>query len=503
MRVPILIVAAVVIAFGGTLWAPFHYDDFGMLADPAITSADGWRDVWRFTQTRPLTYFSFWANYALGGESPRGFHAVNLLVHLASSVLLWLCLSRLVTRQAALIAAMIFGLHPVQTEAVAYVFARGTLLATMFCIGALYAWIRGRHWLCVGLFILGMLSKEECAAFPALLALMHVTMSRNRAERPPIAAMFAISLALVARVAYATVVIPGSGAGTQAGITPLAYLLTQGWAILRYVQLFAVPVGFTVDPQIDVVADWRGVLCWGAILFTCVVAARFAERLGAGLWLIAGLLLLLPTSSIFPAQDLAADRRLYLPMICFATAAAQVLRRTEFPILLVAGACVMALFSAARTEVWASEASLWEDAMRQAPAKLRPRLQLARVSEPATAIRLLEEARISAPGNADVASELGRAYLMSGDSSNALKEFGRAVALRPNDALAINNRGVALSRLALREPAAADFRRAIEIDPCYFDARLNLRKSGIESTLPDSCRISDRQRQLWKESSPR
>lgn len=503
MRVSILIVVAVLIAFGGTLWAPFHYDDFGMLADPSISSADGWREVWRFTQTRPLTYLTFWANYSLGGESPGGFHAVNLAVHLISSVLLWSCLSRLVIRQAALIAAMIFALHPVQTEAIAYVFARGTLLATMFCIAALYAWIRGRHWLCVGLFALGMLSKEECAAFPALLALLHVTMSRNRAERPPIAAMFAISLALVARVAHAAAVIPGSGAGTQAGISALDYLLTQGWVILRYAQLLAVPVGFTVDPQIDVVADWRGVSCWAAILFTCVVAARFVEKLGAGFWLIAGLLLLLPTSSIFPAQDLAADRRLYLPMICFSAAAAQLLRRTEFPILLVAGACVMALFSAARTEVWSSEASLWEDAMRQAPGKLRPRLQLARVSEPSTAIRMLEEAKINAPDSPDVASELGRAYLMSGDSSNALKEFGRAVALRPNDPLAINNRGVALSRLSLRDPAIADFRRAVEIDPCYFDARLNLRKAGIETAPPQTCRLSDRQRKLWNESTPK
>ncbi len=167
---------------------------------------------------------------------------------------------------------------------------------------------------------------------------------------------------------------------------------------------------------------------------------------------------------------------------------------------LFAGGFVLALFSAARTEVWASEASLWEDAMRQAPNKLRPRLQLARASQPAIAIRLLEEAKNSAPDNSDLASELGRAYLMSGDSSSALREFGRALALRPNDPLAINNRGVAMLRLGLREPALSDFRRALELDPCYFDARSNLRKAGIATELPGNCRLSDKQRKLWSET---
>jgi hypothetical protein len=497
LRVLILIVAAVLAAFGGTLWAPFHFDDYGMLSDPAITSSGGWKSVWRFEQTRPLTYFTFWANYAAGGNSPMGYHAVNLMVHTLNSVLAWLCLSRLIARRAALCAALIFALHPIQTEAVAYIFARGTLLATMFCLGSFLAWIRGSHWLAVALFALGMLSKEECAAFPAFLALLHLGVSRNRAERPAIATMFAIAISLVARVAYAAAVIPGSGAGAQAGVAPVQYFLTQGWVILRYAQLLAVPVGFTVDPQIELIADWRGVACWLAICFAAMVSFRFFRKLGAGFWLIAGLLLILPTSSVFPAQDLAADRRVYLPLFCFATSAAQVFRRTEFPVLLIAGGFVLALLSTARTQIWSTEAALWEDAMRHAPGKLRPRVQLARASPPATAVRLLEESKNIAPDDPDLASELGRVYLMAGDASAALKEFGRTVALRPGDPMAINNRGVALMQLSLREPAIADFRRAVELDPCYFDARLNLRKAGILTEFPADCRLTDSQRRRW------
>ena len=495
--------AAVLVAFGGGLGAPFHFDDHGMLADPAIASGDGWREVWRLGQTRPLTYFTFWVNHAVGGASPLGFHLVNLALHVGSTLLVWACLRRLIPLEAAYIAAFVFGLHPVQTEAVVYIFARSTLLATLVTLCALYCWLRGRHWLAVGVFGVALLAKEEVAAFPAVLAMLHLANSYNRAERGPLAAMFALAVAFVARVAYIATVTPGSGAGAHSGYRAVDYFLTQGWVILHYFQLVAIPVGFTVEPGIDLVRDWRGVACWASILFACYVAAkRSFTRLRAGFWFIAAILLILPTSSIFPAQDLAADRRLYLPMIGFAAMAGQALRRTSFPILLAAGGVVLAMLSFARTDVWRSEVTLWEDAMRWAPRKLRPRLQLARVTDPATALRLVEEARNLEPDNPDVASELGRLHLESGRYSEALSEFGRALAARPGDPLMLNNRGASLLALGLREPAIADFRSALNADACRFDALLNLRRAGVPTELPPQCRLTERQTDLWNGSLP-
>jgi len=496
----LLLAAVVLFCFGGAVRAPFVFDDHALLQDPAITSPGGWKEAWRLEQSRPLTWFSFWANYQAHGAWAPGFHAVNLAIHLATSLLVLGCLSKLVPVPAARIAAFLFAVHPVQSEPVIYIFARGTLLAAFFCALSFRSWLSGHHWRAAAWFAPALLAKEECAAFPAFLGLLHLSISKNRSERAPILVMFVMALAAAGRVAVLTVVTPGSGAGSQAGIAPLDYLATQGWVILRYIQLIAIPVGFTVDPDIPVLDDWRGLLCWLVLTAMAILALRGFDRARSGFWFLAGLVLLAPTSSIFPAADLAADRRLYLPMLAFATVGGMLIERTNIPLLLGAGGVLVAMLSFARTDVWMSEASLWEDAMRWGPGKIRPRVQLARASPPSRAYQLLLEARQLAPDDPVIASELGRMYLSEGKASEALKEFGAAVAADPRDALALNNRGVALMALGMPLVATADFQRALELNPCLFDARMNLRKAGQATEMPASCRLNRQQAADWAAS---
>jgi hypothetical protein len=333
----LLLSVAVLFSFGRAIQAPFHFDDHALALDPAITSPGGGLAVWRISQTRPLTYFTFWLNHRLGGANPAGYHAVNLAIHLMSSFLVMLCLRRLMPPRAALIAAFVFAIHPVQTEAVVYVFARSTLLSSCLTYASLYYWLIGRHWLAVAWFAAALLAKEEVAAFPVFLALLHVTISANRRERAPMAAMLLLAIAAVVRVAIVAAYTPGSGAGSQSGIAPFDYFLTQGYPILRYLQLLAVPVGFTVDPEIEILRDWRGLVCWLTVAALAVIALRFAGRARAGFWLLAALILIAPTSSILPAADLAADRRLCLPMLGFSAIVGLLLERTTYPVLLSAG----------------------------------------------------------------------------------------------------------------------------------------------------------------------
>ena len=497
LLVPLLLVVAALLAFSNAFRATFVFDDHALFIDPTISSPAGWYLSFQPSQTRPLTWFSFWLNHALAGRDPAIWHGVNLLLHIAACLLLFDTLPRLLPAEPATIATFVFALHPIQTEPVLYVFARGTLLAAVLCLLSLRAWTMGRYWPAVAWFAFALLAKEECAAFPAFLLLLHFATVRDRPERAPIAAMFALALAAVARVAVFAALNPGSGAGVHAGISPLEYFATQGPVILRYFQLLAIPVGFSIDPGIDTAPLWRSVLAWAAIGVAAWLAIRRFDKGREGFWFLGGLILLLPTSSIFPAADLAADRRLYLPMIAFSALAGLLLRRSSIPILLVAGAITYGMLTYVRAELWTSEAALWEDAMRQAPNKLRPRLQLARLQPPARAIELLLEARIIAPESVSVASELGRMYLDQGKPSEALAEFGRALALAPGDAFARNNRGVALLLLGLRDHAIDDFRRALKLDPCLFDAYLNLRRAGIASPPPPYCRFTpDQERAL-------
>jgi len=144
---------------------------------------------------------------------------------------------------------------------------------------------------------------------------------------------------------------------------------------------------------------------------------------------------------------------------------------------------VLAILSFARTDVWMSKVRLWEDAMQWAPTMARPRVQLARVSPPDQALDYLLEAKRIAPDDPLVASELGKLFIERRQASEALSEFGRAVALRPGDAVALNNRGVALLMLGIREHAVTDFQEALKIDPCLADARRNLRIAGVRRQL--------------------
>jgi tetratricopeptide (TPR) repeat protein len=204
------------------------------------------------------------------------------------------------------------------------------------------------------------------------------------------------------------------------------------------------------------------------------------------LWLAASLILLLPSSSLFPAADLAADRRMYLPLVALSVAVAVACARLPARWVLLPAFAVLVAVGFHRTQVWSSDRALWSEAVRRAPEKLRPRLQLARAVEPREALPVLEEARKLAPEDPAVATETGRVLLALGRPAEALPAFGRALALAPGDPRNYNNRGVALEFLGQSEAARLDFRRALELDPCLEDARRNLRSLG--DVVPDAGR---------------
>ena len=432
----------------------------------------GWLHVWALRQTRPLSYFTFWLNRQIGGGDPLGYHLFNLALHLGAVLLAWRCLRQLLGNRAGWIAAMIFAVHPIQAEAVNYVWARPILLAALLCFASLAAWLDGRRWVAVLWFAGALLAKEECAAFPLFLVWLEWR-QRKQVAWKPVTAMMALALAAGVRVIWATAVTPGAVAGVQAGITPWKYLLAQGPVILRYLQLVVMPYGYTVDPD-PRVAAWLAAAAWATLIVGgALLVWRRAGRERFATWFAAGLILLIPSSSIFPAADLAADRRMYLPMFAVAAAAAVLLEpvrlRWVVPALLV-------LFSVQRTVVWMSEESLWREAVDRAPDKVRPKIQLARALPAAKALELLGKAGVEHPTDPAIPAETGRILLTEGQAGAALEEFGRALALSPSDARYVNNRGAALLALAQYEAARHDFQHALELDPNLTEAKENLSK---------------------------
>ena len=499
MREKLLLLAAALIAFGAAVAGSFHFDDYALLVDSVITGADGWWRAWMPLQTRPLTWFTFWANFAAAGADPLLWHLVNLALHLACVLAAYAVLRRILGSRAGWIAAALFAVHPTVTEPVAYISARGTLLATLFCLLSLGCWLRSRPWIAVALFAAALLAKEECAAFPVFLLLLEwstrglpqaSTWKSRLRDGAPIAAMLLLSLAAGLRVIWASQYLAGSGIASSAGISAGSYFATQGAVILRYFRMLVMPLGFTPDPEIALRGPATGALAWACVVAAAVVAASWFYRARAGFWFLAGLVLLLPSSSIFAASDLAADRRMYLPLIAFAACAALLLEKLDARIAF-ALVLSLALISVRQSLVWRTEESLWTEAVRLAPSKIRPRIQLARALPWHRAIAVIDDAKRLAPNDADLASEEGRIHLSAGRPELALNAFGRALALRPGDPKALNNRGATLLALDQRDAAKADFEAALRHNPCLIDPRKNLRAMGVDDLKtvpwPSSC----------------
>jgi tetratricopeptide (TPR) repeat protein len=459
-----------VAAYAPTLGSSFHFDDHAIFADAHLTSPEGWWRVFRPQQTRPLTYFTFWVNYRLGEADPRGYHAVNLASHLGAVLAAWSALRRILAARGALIAAAIFALHPLQSEAVAYVFARATLLATLFCLLAWRDWLKGRWWRAAGWFALGLLAKEECVAFPLFLLALEWVQGRRRVPLP-LAAMLSASVAAGARLLYVAGRTAGAGLGAAAGIDAWTYIQSQPKVICHYLFLFLCPVGQNFDH--DVRPDWLSGVAAAALIALIFVAWRRLNQ--GGIWVLGALVLLAPSSSVIPVADVMFEHRMYLPLVSLSVAAAMALEGRRW-LLPAALALLLTAATWSRASVWLSDVTLWSDAAAKSPNKSRPKLQLARAlapADPARAQALILEARRLEPSNPETFTQMG-ALLLERNPARALAEFDQALRLLPRSPDAHSNRGTALYLLGRTPEAEAAFVRALELDPAHKNARHNL-----------------------------
>jgi tetratricopeptide (TPR) repeat protein len=411
-----LITLSVVIAFSSALRAPFVFDDLpaikhnatirqltplsAPLTPPANTSVSG----------RPVVNLSLALNYALGGESTFGYHVLNVLIHIACALLLFAIVRRTLAHyrdeepNAAIdliagFSALLWALHPIQTEAVDYVIQRTELLVSAFYLATLYCSIRAWEvasprrtvWYVLGVLacIAGMWSKEVMLTAPFVLilydrvfrveswsALLAHTGRRN----------FYIALGIVTTLALLSV---GANARTESvgfnlGITWYEYAYTQAWAITRYLRLIVVPVGLTFDYGDHPIRGAAGIP--GLIIIAaCAIAAVLAWMRPARRW-IAFLaawffFILAPSSSVVPIRtEIAAERRVYL-----ASAAVFVLvvmgidalrRRYDLEEKVTrraigAIAVVFALLTLARGRVYGDTELLYRDVIAKSPNNAR------------------------------------------------------------------------------------------------------------------------------------
>jgi tetratricopeptide (TPR) repeat protein len=282
---------------------------------------------------RPAVNLSFAINYAIHGLDVRGYHAGNIAIHIACALLffgiVWRTLSlprvtaplRAHAVNLAFAAALIWVVHPLNSEAVDYLTERTESLMALFYLSTLYASIRRRPWLAIAACALGMATKESMATAPLMVVLYDRVFVYDSFGQ-----VFRARLGLYAGLACAWIVLGvlmASGpraavGGFSTGVTVWTYLLNQSQIITHYLRLSVWPRGLVVFYGWPLMLTLKDVLPYAlfitALLIGTLVALWRWPALGfLGAWFF---VTLAPTSSIIPvATEVGAERRMYLPLL--------------------------------------------------------------------------------------------------------------------------------------------------------------------------------------------
>ncbi|MBI2526257.1 MAG: tetratricopeptide repeat protein [Candidatus Rokubacteria bacterium] len=410
---------------------------------------------------RPLVTLTFFLEHRLFGASPSGYHVMNVLYHLAAALaLVWAGARLLGRREAAWLAGLVFVLHPIHTESVAFVSGRTDILATLFfllAVGCYMRWAGGRPpWALPALlcFALALLAKEPAIALPAVLLAWELTLAR--AERGA-AAPARIAARLLPFVLMAAAYLGvrqwalGSMPGLPAGQESLAARTAAGAEALgRYLLLLVAPYPPTPDIVLDP-ATWssRATAAGLASLLlvgTGAVLAWRHSRLPAflTLWF---LLTLLPATPFVPWGPVQmAERFLYLPSAAFALCLGWGGGRW-----LPSRAALHGQLAARQGLAACAAAALFLLALG---------LTLYRNEDWRDSERLFTRMASSSPHSWKAAVNLGHVYQQRDDLLLAAAEFRRALALRPDLPSALMGLAVVESRLGIHGEAIRLGRRA-------------------------------------------
>lgn len=384
--------ACAAIVYLGVLWNGFALDDlYVVVLNPIVHHVAG---VWQAfghsyfaanldtSVYRPLTVATYALDWLVG--APAWFHAVNLMWHVAATLLVAELARRWAGDGAALLAGVLFAVHPVHVEAVANVVGRNELMAACFTLAAVYAALeRGSVAWSAAAILAGVLSKENAAVAPALIVWAWMVGLRPLPERRKRLA-FVLSWALLAlvygAVRWAVLHQHGSPAGVAAaflGQSPLSVRLTAVAALTDVLRLLVFPLHLRADYSPDertavtVALDHRFVLGmlvvvgWALLLRVAWRRGRRVEAYGLGAIAIA----YLPVANLlFPIGVLTAERTLYLPSAGLALAAGAWVGVGLAPRRLAAVAALLFVAGGART---ALRVPAWRDNRAASLALLR------------------------------------------------------------------------------------------------------------------------------------
>ena len=507
----VLVGYAPAMVHGGFVW-----DDIDHIpGESAIREWSGILRIWfqpdavQEPHYRPLTYTSFWLEHKLWGFAPSGYHTVNVLLHLANTLLLWRILRRLAAPGALLIAA-VFAVHPVHVESVAWAIERKDMLSGLGYLSAALVWLhyqehprRRTYATALALFAAAVLAKNMVVTLPAALLVLQWYRNGRVTRRDLLLAAPFLAVALCFIALDLTLVSAATPAEFHYSI--IERVLIASRAIWFYASTLLWPLDLVViyphwDTPLGAPLDWRGTTTAAAWAGASTLAALAAtlwllrERIGRGP--LAGLIFFCVTLS--PALGLidhtymlfsfVADRYQYLasigPTAVLVGAAAHAGSRLPaswrrgVPALAAGVLLLLATLTWQQSRIYSDQITFFEHITRNSPSAVGAHLNLAiaqkdagRLDEAREAGRIAVEQR---PDEFDAYGNLVQILVASGEPAEALALAREAAARFADEARAHGHVGLALVHLGRTDAATPEFERAVALDPGYADGRLGL-----------------------------
>lgn len=501
------VILLLLLIYGRSLGNDFvFWDDTSLVIDNPISRGISFKNIFdAFSHYDPdlyvpFTFLTFQINYYIAGLHPFIYHLTNLLLHAASSILVgWIILQMTGRKSVAAVIAALFAVHPINVEAVAWVSARKDVLSAFFFLFSLGAYLRSKsgsrarwYWLSVSMFLLGLLSKASILTLPFILVLADWYRTKTVTLRQ--------SAAACSRVIEESSSFRGRAQGEARGIAPACFTkasLTRAMpylflgVIFGVVAMFGKPentltiaenfligmkaAAFTLLHLIwpsgySVIYPFEGetsfmrpdlIIPTGGIIAICVLTVIFMRRFPSvflGWWWF--LIMLVPSflttekgSDLVPDIYLTSDRYAYLAAIgvFFVVAkAADIIHRTNGRIVVPAAAVLIACFSILsffQSGVWKNTETLFRRALAHNPESAVAHNNLGVFYDANgaadAAFREYEDA-VRAGGTGDAWFNYGMALAKRSRTSDAITALAKAVALRPNYAIAHQNLGALL-----------------------------------------------------------
>lgn len=514
-----LVILAAIAAYLNTLGNGFVIDDAAQVLDnpwirdfrhlPEIFSSG----VWGYYQIgtnyyRPMMHIIYILGFQLFGLAPWGYHLVNVLFHAGVSAMVFLVTFELFKGlypndpvrpcTAALIAGLLFAMHPIHTEAVSWVAGIPDLSFSFFYLLAFYLYMRARSGvkanayalplLSVASFFIAVLCKEPAVTLPAALVVYDFAAGRDQV-------LSTSSLKRYAPYLFVVLVYIAMRLYALGGFAPNAVnKLDAHQAIINIFPLFSgylfkliLPVNlnayYVFHPVLSVFEAAVPLLVSAAFCFLLYLAYRRQRTVFFGMMLF--VIPLLPVLYIAGVQrNVFAERYLYLSTFGFALLVSlfvTAMLRERY----IAGALMLAVFSlnvfyavstVKRNAVWKDDYTLWSDTVTKSPDSA--------VAHDGVGNALYAQGRLdeaAAEFNTAIGlhstkahANLGNVYNKEGELDKAISEYTVAVALEPKNPRFHSNLGIAYGKKGMLDAAESEFKKAISLNPYYADAYNNL-----------------------------